>query len=236
VDRHDLGDCVKREAVSSHSASLLHYPDMTFDFGYVLVGTVQVDHGSTWHSFDQGLERCKFTVSMHHRDVEATLQVVLVHFLESLEYLRNSPVREVIDSCKTYFSTKCQEKRNLVHEEDISCQKNLFVEFQQLLWNFHIVPGHRVHLAPSGLPFQCGNVIPPNLRCNIDVLNHHGEVFDSIAPNYPLEILHGRVAQGLVQVSCDLCTLDLPLGKACLVFQDSVNEGHMMFLPQVIIM
>jgi hypothetical protein len=82
----------------------------------------------------------------------------------------------------------------------------------------HIVPGHRLRLAPSGCPFQCGNLLAPNLHCNINVLNHHGSVFDLIAPNYPLEIVHGRVARGLVQVSCGFCTLDLPLGKACLVF------------------
>jgi hypothetical protein len=125
---------------------------------------------------------------------------------------------------------------NLVHEEDISCQKYLFVEFQQLFGNFHIVPGHRVRLAPSGLPFQCGNVLAPNRCCNINVLNLHGAVFDLIAPNYPLEILHGRVAQGLVQVSRDFCTLDLPLGKAFLVLRESVNESRVMFLPWVIIM
>jgi hypothetical protein len=142
----------------------------------------------------------------------------------------------VIDSCKTYISTKCQEKRNLVHGEDISCHKNLFVEFQQLLWDLHIVPGHWVRLAPSGLPFQCDTVLDPNLRCNINALDRHGAVFDLIAPNYPLEILHGRVAQGLVQVSCDFYTLDLLLGKACLDFRDSVNEGQVMFLPQFIIM
>jgi hypothetical protein len=141
----------------------------------------------------------------------------------------------VIDSCKTYLSTKCQEKRNLVHEEDISCQKNLFVEFQQLLGDLHIVPGHQVRFAPSGLPFQCGNVLAPHLRCNINVLNLHGAVFDLIALNYPLEVLHGRVAQGLVQVSCDFCTLDLPLGKAFLVFRYSVNDSQVMLLPRVII-
>jgi hypothetical protein len=73
VDRHELGDCLKREAVSSCSASLLHYPNPTLDFGYVLVDTFQIYHGYTWHSFEQGLERCKFTVSMHRRDVETTL-------------------------------------------------------------------------------------------------------------------------------------------------------------------
>jgi hypothetical protein len=75
-----------------------------------------------------------------------------------------------------------------------------------------------VHLALSGLPFQRGNVLAPNLCCNINVLNLHGALLDLIALNCPLEILHGRVAQGLLQVSCDFCTLDLPLGKACLVF------------------
>jgi hypothetical protein len=65
-----------------------------------------------------------------------------------------------LTAVKTYLATKCQEKKNLVHEEDISCQKDLFVEFKQLLRNLHIVPGHRVHLAPSGVPFQHGNVLP----------------------------------------------------------------------------
>jgi hypothetical protein len=73
VDRHELGDCVKQEAVSIRSASFLHYPNPAFDVGYVLVGTGQVDHGSTWHSFYQGLERYKFTISMHRRDVETRL-------------------------------------------------------------------------------------------------------------------------------------------------------------------
>jgi hypothetical protein len=73
VDHNELGDRVKREAVSSRPASLLHYPNPAFDFGYMLVGTGQVDHGYTWHRFDQGLDRCKFTVSMHRLDVETTL-------------------------------------------------------------------------------------------------------------------------------------------------------------------
>jgi hypothetical protein len=55
-------------------------------------------------------------------------------------------------------------------------------------------------------------------QCDINVLNSYGAVFDLIAPNYPLEVLHGRVAQGLVQILRDFCTLDLPLGNACLVF------------------
>jgi hypothetical protein len=42
----------------------------------------------------------------------------------------DSSVQEVVDICKTYIATKCQEKRNLFHEEDVSFQKDLFVEFQ----------------------------------------------------------------------------------------------------------
>jgi hypothetical protein len=73
MDRHELGACVKWEDALSHLASLLHYPNPTFDFGYVLVGACQIDHGATWHSFDQGFERCKFTISMHRKNVETTL-------------------------------------------------------------------------------------------------------------------------------------------------------------------
>jgi hypothetical protein len=73
MDHHELGDCVKRETVSSGPASLFHYPDPMFDLGYVLVGTHQVDHGSTWNGFNQGLERCEFTVIMYRRDVETRL-------------------------------------------------------------------------------------------------------------------------------------------------------------------
>jgi hypothetical protein len=75
-----------------------------------------------------------------------------------------------------------------------------------------------MHFASSGLPFQCVNVLASNIRCNVNVLNRRGAVLDFVARNYPLEVPHGWVAQGLVQISCNLCTLDLPLGKACLVF------------------
>jgi hypothetical protein len=73
MDRHELVDCVKREAVQSGSASLFHYPDPTFDLVYVLVGTHQFDYGSNWHGFDQGLKICEFTVSIYRSDVENTL-------------------------------------------------------------------------------------------------------------------------------------------------------------------
>jgi hypothetical protein len=73
MEFHELGDCVKQEAVPGGPASLFHYPDPTFDLGYVQVGTNQVDHGATWHGFNQGLERCKFTVCMYRCDVETTL-------------------------------------------------------------------------------------------------------------------------------------------------------------------
>jgi hypothetical protein len=102
------------------------------------------------------------------------------------------------------------------------------------LWSL-IVPGQRMRLAPSGLPFQRETVLTPNLHGNIDVLNHYGAVLDLVTANHPLEIIHGRVAQGLVQSLCEFCTLDLPLSKACLVLGDSVKEGKVLLLPRVIL-
>jgi hypothetical protein len=93
VDRHELGYCLKQKTVPSGPTTLFHYPDTTFHLGYVLVGTYQVDHRATWHGFNQGLERCEFTGGMYRRDVETTLEILLVHLLESLEYLRDSSAR-----------------------------------------------------------------------------------------------------------------------------------------------
>jgi hypothetical protein len=58
----------------SFPASLFHYPDPTLDPRYVLVGTCQIDHMATWNGFNQGLERCEFTIGMYCRDMETTLK------------------------------------------------------------------------------------------------------------------------------------------------------------------
>ena len=41
---------------------------------------------------------------MNHCDTEASLKVELINFLECLEYMRNSPVRKMINSRKTDFT------------------------------------------------------------------------------------------------------------------------------------
>jgi hypothetical protein len=56
------------------------------------------------------------------------LKIVLIHFFKILEYLRYGAVREVVDSRERDLTTKRQEERNLVDEEDVGCQTNLLVE------------------------------------------------------------------------------------------------------------
>jgi hypothetical protein len=65
---------------------------------------------------------------------------------------------------------------------------------------------------------------------------HHGTILDLVALNNPFEILHGWIAQSLVQSLCGIHTLDLPLRKTFLVLGDSVAESKMMFFPWIIIM
>jgi hypothetical protein len=84
MDHHELEDLLECETVTSGPALLLHYPDPKFDIRYVLVGTCQVDHMANWNGFNEGLEIHKFTVGMHHRDMETTLEIVLVHLLKAL--------------------------------------------------------------------------------------------------------------------------------------------------------
>jgi hypothetical protein len=129
VDRHEIWDSLKWNAVPSGPTAFLHYLDFEFDLRYVLVVTCQVYHGSTWNRLNQGLQRRKFTVGMHHHDMETTLKIVLIDLLESLEYLRYSSVREVVDSHERYLATERQEERNLV-------LKNMSDVINTSLWSF----------------------------------------------------------------------------------------------------
>jgi hypothetical protein len=87
--------------------------------------------------------------------------------------------------------------------------------------NFDIVPSHRNRLAPSGLAFQRCDVLAPNISSRIDILDGRGKILDLVALHHPLEILHGGVAQSLVQSPCELCTLNLSLRETFLVFRNS---------------
>jgi hypothetical protein len=132
VDRQELRDPLKWKAVPCCSTLFRHYPVSSRNSGYVLIGTRQVYQWSTWHRLNQGLDRREFAIGVHRRDMKSSLEIILIHLLECLENVRNIPVREMIDSRETDLVTKCQEKWNLVHEEDVSCHKNFFVELQQL--------------------------------------------------------------------------------------------------------
>jgi hypothetical protein len=85
----------------------------------VFIGTFQIDHGATWHILNQGLERSEFAIGVHRPDVETTPEIILIHLLKSLEYLRYRAIREMIDCREEDFSTECQEERNLVDKEDV---------------------------------------------------------------------------------------------------------------------
>jgi hypothetical protein len=114
VDRREVGNSFVWEAVPSCPTSLLHYPNSPFYLGYVLIGTCQIEHGSTWHRLNQGLERRKFAVGVHCLDVETMFEMLLIHLFESLEYLRYHAIREMVDFWEADFTTECQEERNLV--------------------------------------------------------------------------------------------------------------------------
>jgi hypothetical protein len=125
VDRQELWDPLKWKAVPCFSASFLHYPDSLFNFGYVLIGICQVYQWSTCHRFDQGLDRYEFAISVHRRDVKSSLEIIFIHLLECLENLRNSPIREMIDSRETDLAKvsrkmeSCSQRRCQLSEKPL---------------------------------------------------------------------------------------------------------------------
>jgi hypothetical protein len=84
-------------------------------------------------------------------------------------------------------------------------------------------------------PFNVAMFLPQIFR-NIYALDDHRKVLDLVTANHPLEVLCGRVTQCLVQSSCDLFTLDLPLSEALLVIKYSGDVSTMLFLPRVVVM
>jgi hypothetical protein len=236
VDNHELGNSIKWKDVPSRPTPFLHYPDSPFYLRYVLVGTCQVHHADTWNKLNQGIQGCKFTVGMHLCDMETTLKILLIHFFESLQYMRYRAVHEVVDSRETDITTERQEEENLVDKEDIGCQKKHDCGALVTPWVFYIVPSHRNRLAPSGLAFSRCDYIVPNLQSNIDVLDCHRKIIFMITSNHPLEIHRGWVSQSLVQSSCGIGTLDLPLRKTLLVIGCSADKSKVLFFSWIIIM
>ena len=121
-------------------------------------------------------------------------------------------------------------------QKHIGRQEKLFMELQQLRRNFHEVPSYRIRFTPSGLSFQRGDVLPPDLEGNVDVLDRHWAVLDLVASNHQLKNSHGRVTQRGVQSSRGFCTLDLSRRKTFLVLGDSVNESKLFVLPWIVVM
>jgi hypothetical protein len=84
------------------------------------------------------------------------------------------------------------------------------------------------------LPFSAAMFLPQISQAT-SILDGHGKILDLVALNHPLEILHGGVAQILVQNPCELCTLSLSLRETFLVFRNNVDESKMIFVPWIVI-
>jgi hypothetical protein len=83
--------------------------------------TTRILRSISGNRLNQGLERREFAVGVHRFDVETTLEIILIHLFESLEYLRYRVIREMIDCFEADLTTECQEERNLVGKEDVCC-------------------------------------------------------------------------------------------------------------------
>jgi hypothetical protein len=69
------------------------------------------------------LRGTKLPVGMDCLDAEAAVEIVMIYFLESLEYFRESSVRQVISCRETNLTSQRQKERNLVHNENVDCQE-----------------------------------------------------------------------------------------------------------------
>jgi hypothetical protein len=126
---YDLGYVLKWKSVPGGPTAFLHYPNTTIDLRHVLISTGQVDHRSTWNRLNQKLQGYEFSISVHHCDVKNILEIILIHLLESLEYLRHRTVRKVIDRCERDLALSIKKNGFLL-------TKNISVVRNTSLWSF----------------------------------------------------------------------------------------------------
>ena len=100
------------------------------DLWCMLAAAGQVCHWTSGQRLNQRFERLKLAVCMDLGDTEATLEMVGVDLLESLENLWNSPVRQMIDRREACLPTQRQKEWNLVDKKDVSSQEHFPVKVQ----------------------------------------------------------------------------------------------------------
>jgi hypothetical protein len=114
------GKITRRSSVSNHSNS-------AFDLGLVLVGAREVKDWAAWDGGDQSLEWRELFVCKDNGDAEAAMEIILIDLFNSLENFLILPVRQVVDCREANFPTQRDEERDLIHEEYIRGESNIFV-------------------------------------------------------------------------------------------------------------
>ena len=98
---------------------------------------------------------------MYRHNAEATVEIKLVDLSKCLVNSLDLSVGQVVHGSETDIATKRDKEGNLIHEEYVARQEDIFVKLQEVLGDFQKVPGHMDRLGSCGLSFERRDVLTP---------------------------------------------------------------------------
>ena len=102
------------------SYSFLYYPDSAFNERFVFIRSSQIDIRSARNIGEKSLQRSKFTVGHHRRDLEASREVIVVDTSKCMKNCLQRTVSQMCNRSEANISTQSCEERNFVDKEDFS--------------------------------------------------------------------------------------------------------------------
>ena len=114
--------------MSDGLTSFLGNSDSSFNVRYMLISSSKVDSWSTWHALDGCLDRLKFPIHKKCFNIETTSCVELLDSLVCTKDGCHLPVGQVTCCSEADLTAVRNEEWNPVHEEQISCECDIFVE------------------------------------------------------------------------------------------------------------
>jgi hypothetical protein len=139
--------------------------------------------------------------------VKAPIEIKNVDFFKSLEDSCHSSVGQMVHCREADFAAEGEEERYLVDKKDICGHCHFSVKFQKVSWYLYKVPRNMSGLCPRRLALDGRDVFAPYFVGGKDVINCDWAIFNLIALDYPLVVLHGRVTEVGVESPCLLCAL-----------------------------
>ena len=189
ISNHNLGNLLKRKAVSECADSFFHNTDPSLNLWDMLSLASQVDSGSIRVGSYHSCQWFKFTISTDSGNLETTASVQSIDNLERLVDSLQLPGGQMCVACEIDLPTEGDKEWNLGNKENVDGQVNFLVQRQIILGDFQFSSRDSLNLLSDCLAFQSSHIFAPNLLGIVNIINCHWTIGNLVAGDGPFEVL-----------------------------------------------